>query len=66
MTEAAIKSKEIIVAIIAFAIGMIVDFTGIAFPLTPEQIYAAGVAGMAIIRVFWTEGKITSVLPRKT
>ena len=32
MTEAAILSKEIFVAIIAFVIGMIVDFTRIAFP----------------------------------
>ena len=38
MTEAAIKSKEIIVAIMAFAIGMIVDFTGVVSPHTRADI----------------------------
>ena len=66
MAESVIGSKEIAIFVITVALQQAVSLTGAAFPLSPEQIYAAGVAAMAIVRVFWTEGKITSVLPRKT
>ena len=61
MADSIIGSKEVAVAIIAYVLGLAVQFTGVAFPLSPEQIFASGVALMAIVRVFWTSGKIQSI-----
>ena len=64
MAESVIGSKEVIVAILSYVLTLTVQATGVAFPLSPEQIMGAGVALMAIVRVFWTSGKIQSVLPK--
>ena len=66
MGDAVLGSKEIAIFAITVILQQSLKATGIDFPLTPEQIYAAGLALMAIVRVFWTEGKITSFLPKKT
>ena len=65
MGNALVTSKEVIVVLISFILGAVVDITGITFPLTPDQIYAAGLALVGIIRVIWTEGKISNFLPKK-
>ena len=65
MAESVIGSKEIAIFVITVALQQAVSLTGAAFPLSPEQIYAAGLSMMAIARVVWTEGKIQSVLPKK-
>lgn len=64
MGESVIGSKEVAIAIITFILANVVQTTGIQFPLTPEQIYGAGVALMAIVRVLWTQSKIESLLPK--
>ncbi len=63
MGKALIASKEIWIGVITVALGLIVENTGIQFPLTPEQIYAAGVALIVIIRSLFTQEKIDRVLP---
>lgn len=65
MSDSVIGSKEVAIVIIGFAIGKALEMTGIAFPLTPDQIYQAGLALAGIVRVFWTSGKITSFMPKK-
>ena len=65
MADSVIGSKEVLLAIISYALVLIAQYSGIQFPLTPEQILGAGVAAMAIVRVFWTSGKIQSFLPKK-
>ena len=64
MAESVIGSKEVIVAILSYVLVLVTQSTGVDFPLTPEQILGAGVALMTIIRVFWTSGKIQSLLPK--
>ena len=63
--KALIYSKEMWMTIITFIVAMIVQTTGIVFPLTPEQIFGAGMAIVLIIRIGWTKSNITSVLPKK-
>ena len=64
MSDSIIGSKEIAIFAITVLLQQAVQLTGIAFPLSPEQIYAAGLALMAIVRVLMTDGKITSFLPK--
>ena len=64
MSDSVLGSKEVAIAIITFVIANVVQYSGVQFPLTPEQIYGAGVALLAIVRVFMTDGKITSFLPK--
>ncbi len=63
MGKALVASKEIWIGVITVALGLIVENTGVQFPLTPEQIYATGVALMVIIRSLFTQEKIDRVLP---
>ena len=65
MADSVIGSKEIAMAVITFVLANVVKSTGIDFPLTPDQIYAGGLAATAMIRVFWTSGKIQGLLPKK-
>lgn len=65
MGNSVVGSKEVIVIFIAFVLAEVVKQTGIAFPLDANQIYEAGLAIAAVIRIFWTQGKITSFLPKK-
>jgi hypothetical protein len=60
MAESFIGSKEVAIAILTFVLANLGQLTGVEFPLTPEQIYGAGLALMAMVRVFWTSGKIQS------
>ena len=60
MAESVIGSKEVAIAILTFVLANLGQLTGIEFPLTPEQVYGAGLALMAMVRVFWTSGKIQS------
>ena len=64
MSDSLIGSKEVAVVVIGFVIGKALELTGIPFPLTPEQIYEAFLAAAGIVRVLWTSGKITSILPK--
>ena len=64
MGDAVLGSREIAIFAITVILQQSLKATGIDFPLTPEQIYAAGLALMAIVRVFWTSEKITSILPK--
>jgi hypothetical protein len=64
MTESVIGSKEIAIFVITVLIQQAVALTGAPFPLDPAQIYAIGLALMAIVRVIWTSGKIQSILPK--
>lgn len=64
MADSLIGSKEVAIAFITFAIANLVQYTGVAFPLTPDQIYLTGVALMAMIRIFVTDGKITTLFPK--
>lgn len=65
MTEkSVIGSKEVAIAVLTFLLANLVQVTGIEFPLSPEQVYSAGIAAMAMVRVFWTSGKIQSLLPK--
>lgn len=63
MGKALVMSKELWIGVITVALGLIVENTGVQFPLTPEQIYATGVALMVIIRSLFTQEKIDRVLP---
>jgi len=65
MSDSVLGSKEIAIFAITVILQQSLKATGIDFPLTPEQIYASGLAIMAIVRVLWTDGKITSFLPKK-
>jgi hypothetical protein len=65
MADSVIGSKEIAIFIITVLLQQIVSLTGTPFPLTPEQMYAAGFTLAAAVRIIWTEGKITSFLPKK-
>lgn len=60
MAESVIGSKEVAIAILTFVLANLGQLTGIEFPLTPEQVYGAGLALIAMVRVFWTSGKIQS------
>ena len=60
MAESVIGSKEVAIAIISYALVLLGKITGIDFPLTPEQIFATGIAVMAMVRVLWTSEKIQS------
>jgi hypothetical protein len=64
MADSVIGSKEILIGIIALVLANLKTITGIEFPVPPEMIYAAGIALMGIVRVFFTEGKIDSILPK--
>ncbi len=64
MSESIIGSKEVAVIAIAFVIGKSVEMTGVSFPLTADQVYQAGLAIAGIIRILWTQGKISSLLPK--
>ena len=57
-----VMSKELWIGIITLALGMIVENTGVQFPLTSEQIYATGVAIMMIVRGLLTQEKIDRIL----
>lgn len=63
MGSAIIGSKEVAIAILTFILGNVVAATGVEFPLTPEQIYSTGLAIMAIVRILWTNEKITKIIP---
>ena len=65
MSKSLFGSKEIIIAIITFALANIVELTGVQSPVTPEQIYEIGIFAMAVVRYFWTEGKIESIFPQR-
>lgn len=58
-----VMSKELWIGAITVALGLIVENTGVQFPLTSEQIYAAGVAIMMIVRALFTQEKINKILP---
>jgi hypothetical protein len=60
MAESVIGSKEVAIAILTFVLANLGQLTGVEFPLTPDQVYGAGLALMAMVRVFWTSGKIQS------
>lgn len=64
MAESVIGSKEVAIAILTFIVANLGQATGVEFPLSPDQIYAAGIAVMAMVRIFWTSGKIQSLLPK--
>jgi hypothetical protein len=64
MAESVIGSKEVAIAIITFVLANLGQLTGVEFPLTPDQIYGAGIALMLMARIFWTSGKIQSILPK--
>ncbi len=64
MAESITESKEVWLAFIAYALVIIEKMTGVNFPLDPVQIFGAGVALMAIVRILWTQGKIQSFLPK--
>ena len=64
MTDSVIGSKEVAIAAITFVLANAVQYTGIEFPMTPDQIYGMGIALMAMVRIFWTKGNITSILPK--
>jgi hypothetical protein len=64
MAESVIGSKEVAIAIISYALVLLGKSTGIDFPLTPEQIFATGIAVIAMVRVLWTSEKIQSILPK--
>lgn len=63
MGKSLVMSKELWIGIITVALGLVVENTGVQFPLTPEQIYATGVAVMMIVRAVFTQEKIDRVLP---
>jgi len=63
MGKALVMSKELWIGVITVALGLIVENTGVQFPLDPEQIYAAGVALIVIVRSLFTQEKIDRVLP---
>jgi hypothetical protein len=65
MSESVVGSKEVAIAVITFVLANIVQYAAVQFPLSPEQIYGAGVAVLAIVRIFMTDGKITTLLPSK-
>jgi hypothetical protein len=65
MADSVIGSKEIAIFIITIVVQQVVSMTGAPFPLTPEQILAAGFTLMAAARILWTQGKITSFLPKR-
>lgn len=64
MANSVIGSKEVAIAILTFLLANLVKSTGIEFPLTPEQVYLAGISLMTMIRIFWTSGKIQSLMPK--
>ena len=64
MAESVIGSKEVAIAILTFVLANLGQLTGVEFPLSPDQIYGAGLAIMAMVRIFWTSGKIQSILPK--
>jgi len=55
-------SKELWLGLIAIILGLIVENTGVEFPLTPEQIYATGIAIIVIVRGLFTQEKIDRIL----
>jgi len=62
MGKSLVMSKELWIGVITVALGLIVENTGVQFPLTSEQIYAAGVATMMIVRALFTQEKINKIL----
>lgn len=64
MADSVIGSKEVAIAILTFLLANLVKSTGIEFPLSPEQVYLSGISLMAMVRVFWTSGKIQSLIPK--
>lgn len=64
MTDNVITSKEVVVVLITFIAAQIVKATGIEIPITPEQIYATGLALAGIVRVLWTKDSITRIFPQ--
>jgi len=57
-------SKELWLGLIAIILGLIVENTGVEFPLTPEQIYATGIAIIVIVRGLFTQEKLTEYYKR--
>jgi len=55
-------SKELWIGAITVVSGLIVENTGVQFPLTSEQVYATGVAIMMIVRALFTQDKIDRIL----
>jgi hypothetical protein len=64
VAESVVGSKEVAIIVIGFVLGKILEITGVAFPLTPDQIYQAALAAAGVVRIFWTSGKIQSILPK--
>jgi len=62
MGKSLVMSKELWIGVITVALGLIVENTGVQFPLTSEQIYATGVAIMMIVRALFTQEKIDRIL----
>ncbi len=62
MGKSLVMSKELWIGIITVALGLVVENTGIEFPLTSEQIYAAGVAIIMIVRALFTQEKIDRIV----
>jgi len=62
MGKSLVMSKELWIGIITVALGLVVENTGVQFPLTPEQIYATGVAVMMIVRAVFTQEKIDRIV----
>jgi len=65
MADSVIGSKEIAMFIIAVLLQQGVAYTGVPFPLDATQIYAVCFAIAMMIRVFLTNQKITSIMPKK-
>jgi len=65
MGKALVMSKELWIGIITVALGIVVENTGVQFPLTPEQIYAAGVAIIVIVRGCSRRRKLIGSCPKK-
>ncbi len=62
MSENVIGSKEVAIAIITFVLANLGRITSVEFPLSPEQIYASGIALMAMVRILWTSEKIQRII----
>jgi hypothetical protein len=64
MADSVIGSKEMATIIITFALSIYKLYMNQEFPVDAAAILAAGLALTGFIRVFLTQNKITSFLPK--
>ena len=65
MSDNVVTSTTVWIGFITAILLAVKYSTGIDFPLSPEQILGAALALVEIVRVFKTDKKIVSILPKK-